>query len=175
MKKLIVILFAVIILLTGCENKEDNKEKDNLSVYEYHYYNKMAKSSNNYVAKYDEKGNFISLEITTIFDERSTCPNEFFKAEKYVDVTYPEVIATCSIVEGKQKLYYKMTNKSVENGYLKDENKDFLLGLQYVYPDVENEKKAEEYFNKGIEIMKSENIKEDAQNYIVIKNKKVHW
>ena len=68
-----------------------------------------------------------------------------------------------------------MTNKSVENGYLKDENKDFLLGLKYVYPDVENEKKAEEYFNKGIEIMKSENIKEDAQNYIVIKNKKVHW
>ena len=38
MKKLIVILFAAIILLTGCENKEDNKEKDNLSVYEYHYY-----------------------------------------------------------------------------------------------------------------------------------------
>ena len=68
-----------------------------------------------------------------------------------------------------------MTNKSVENGYLKDENKDFLLGLQYVYPDVENEKKAEEYFNKGIDTMKSENIKEDAQNYIVIKNKKVHW
>ena len=110
MKK-VFLLFMGLIILTGCNKKEE--QIDNLSVYEYHYYNEMAKSSNNYVAKYDEKGNFMSLEITTIFDERSVCPNEFFKAEKY--------------------------------------------------------------FNKGIENMKNENIKEDEQNYIIIKNKRIHW
>lgn len=171
MKK-VFLIFMGLIILTGCNKKEE--QIDNISVYEYHYYNEMAKSSNNYVAKYDEKGNFMSLEITTIFDERSVCPNEFFKAEKYIDVTYPEVEATCTIVDGKQKLYYKMTNKSVENGYLSDENKDFLLGLQYIYSDIVNEE-AEKYFNKGIENMKNENIKEDEQNYIIIKNKRIHW
>lgn len=98
MKK-VFLIFMGLIILTGCNKKEE--QIDNLSVYEYHYYNEMAKSSNNYVAKYDEKGNFMSLEITTIFDERSVCPNEFFKAEKYIDVTYPEVEATCTIVDGK--------------------------------------------------------------------------
>lgn len=172
MKK-VFLIFMGLIILTGCNKKEE--QIDNLSVYEYHYYNEMAKSSNNYVAKYDEKGNFMSLEITTIFDERSVCPNEFFKAEKYIDVTYPEVEVTCTIVDGKQKLYYKMPNKSVENGYLSDENKDFLLGLQYIYSDIVNEEEAEKYFNKGIENMKNENIKEDEQNYIIIKNKRIHW
>ena len=68
-----------------------------------------------------------------------------------------------------------MTNKSVENGYLSDENKDFLLGLKYIYSDIVNEEEAEKYFNKGIENMKNENIKEDEQNYIIIKNKCIHW
>lgn len=63
MKK-VFLIFMGLIILTGCNKKEE--QIDNLSVYEYHYYNEMAKSSNNYVAKYDEKGNFMSLEITTI-------------------------------------------------------------------------------------------------------------
>lgn len=178
LKKLGFILLGTIILLTGC-GKENNvvNEKDKLSVYELHYYDKDFKHTEDFIVKYDKNGNFKELEMFYLYDERTDskyCPENLYNTEDYVDLTYPGVSASCTISEKGQLLTAKMTDESVKNGYLKDD-KDFMLMLKYAYDELDTEEKAKSYFEKALENFKKENVLEDERNYVIIKGQKTSW
>ena len=77
MKKFSLIFLISIILLTGCnENKE--KEKNELSVYEFHYYDTGFEHTEDFIVKYDKDGNLKELEMNYLYDKRTDskyCPD----------------------------------------------------------------------------------------------------
>ena len=112
-----------------------------------------------------------------LYDKRTDskyCPENAFSIEKYVDLTYPGVTATCTVDENGQKLVYTMTDESVKSGYLKDD-KDYSLALKYMYEEIDTEEKAKEYFDKALKAFKENNVKEDNRNYLIIKGVKTSW
>lgn len=68
-----------------------------------------------------------------------------------------------------------MIDESVNDGYLSDENDDYLLPLKYFYEELSTQDKADETFKGLIDSFKEHNIKEDDRNYIIIKGNKASW
>lgn len=176
MKKFSLIFLISVILLTGCSESKE-KEKNELSVYEFHYYDTGFEHTEDFVAKYDKDGNLKELEVSYLYDKRTDskyCPENEYNTDDYVDLTYNGVSASCTVSEKGQLLKSKMTDESIKNGYLKDD-KDFRLPLKYVYDELDTEEKAKDYLNKALEDFKKENIVEDERNYIIIKGEKASW
>lgn len=179
MKKIILSSLLALFLLTGCENNILNPLDDSskYSVYEYHYYDKDFEHTEDFIVKYDRDGNLKEFQMIYLYDKRTDskyCPKNMFDKEKYVDLTYTGVTATCTVDENGQKLVYTMTDESVKSGYLKDD-KDYGLALKYMYEEIGTEEKAKEYFNKALKGFKENNVKEDNRNYLVIKGVKTSW
>ena len=176
MKKIILSSLVALFLLTGCESNllGTKDESSKYSVYEYHYYDEHTED---FIVKYDKDGNLKEFQMIYLYDKRTDskyCPENAFSIEKYVDLTYPGVTATCTVDENGQKLVYTMTDESVKSGYLKDD-KDYGLALKYVYEEIDTEEKAKEYFDKALKAFKANNVKEDNRNYLVIKGVKTSW
>ena len=134
MKKIILSSLVALFLLTGCESNllGTKDESSKYSIYEYHYYDEDFEHTEDFIVKYDKDGNLKEFQMIYLYDKRTDskyCPENAFSIEKYVDLTYPGVTATCTVDENGQKLVYTMTDESVKSGYLKDD-KDYSLALK---------------------------------------------
>lgn len=179
MKKIILSSLVALFLLTGCESNllGTKDESSKYSIYEYHYYDEDFEHTEDFIVKYDKDGNLKEFQMIYLYDKRTDskyCPENAFSIEKYVDLTYPGVTATCTVDENGQKLVYTMTDESVKSGYLKDD-KDYSLALKYMYEEIDTEEKAKEYFDKALKVFKENNVKEDNRNYLIIKGVKTSW
>ena len=129
-----------------------------------------------FIVKYDKDGKLKSLENIYVYDKRTDskyCKNAYPKDE-YIDLTYKDVYASCTVDENGQKLISSMTDKSIEDGYLVDD-KDYRLVLQYIYEDVSTEKDAINFFKKMEATFKAENSSTDERNYLIVKGKRVNF
>lgn len=176
MKKyfILIVSLLIIFMVSGCSNSKENK--DDLSIYEYHYYDKDFEHTEDFIAKYDKDGKLKSLESIYVYDKRTDskyCKNAYSKDE-YIDLTYKDVYASCTVDENGQKLISSMTDKSIEDGYLVDD-KDYRLVLQYIYEDVSTEKDAINFFKKMEATFKEENSSTDERNYLIVKGKRVNF
>ena len=173
---ILIVSLLIIFLVSGCSNSKENK--DDLSIYEYHYYDNDFNHTEDFIVKYDKSGNFKELQMIYNYDKRTNwdaCSQIKYTKENDIDLTYPGVSASCIVDEKGQTLIWSMTDESVSAGYLKDENKDYSFALKYVYDSLETEEKANEYMKKAVEEFKKQNVVEDDRNYLVIKNEKVKW
>ena len=57
MKKYFILMVSLLIIfmVSGCSNSKENK--DDLSIYEYHYYDKDFEHTEDFIVKYDKDGN----------------------------------------------------------------------------------------------------------------------
>lgn len=178
MKKFIFMIFIGCIAITGCENSSEevlNKENDYL-VYEYHYYDEDFNHTEDFIAKYDKNGNFKELKTITLYDkDKRSCNQDDYTVEKYPDLGYKGVSATCTSDSNGVSYIATMTDESIKDGYLSDEDGDYLLPLKYFYEDLSTQDKADETFKGLIDSFKENNVKEDSRNYIIVKSKKASW
>lgn len=178
MKKFILMVLIGCIAITGCENGSKggiNKENDYL-VYEYHYYDEDFNHTEDFIVKYDKNGNFKELKTITLYDkDKRSCNQDDYTVEKYPDLGYKGVSATCISDSNGVSYIATMTDESVNDGYLSDENGDYLLPLKYFYEELSTQDKADETFKGLIDSFKENNVKEDSRNYIIIKGKKASW
>ncbi|MEF2691037.1 MAG: hypothetical protein U0N10_06575 [Bacilli bacterium] len=171
---ILIVSLLIIFMVSGCSNSKENK--DDLSIYEYHYYDKDFEHTEDFIVKYDKDGKLKSLESIYVYDKRTDskyCKNAYPKDE-YIDLTYKDVYASCTVDENGQKLISSMTDKSIEDGYLVDD-KDYRLVLQYIYEDVSTEKDAINFFKKMEATFKEENSSTDERNYLIVKGKRVNF
>lgn len=178
MKKFILMVLIGCIAITGCENGSKgriNKENDYL-VYEYHYYDEDFNHTEDFIVKYDKNGNFKELKTITLYDkDKRSCNQDDYTVEKYPDLGYKGVSATCTSDSNGVSYIATMTDESVNDGYLSDENGNYLLPLKYFYEELSTQDKADETFKGLIDSFKEHNIKEDDRNYIIIKGNKASW
>lgn len=178
MKKVVFMILAGCLLVTGCENdsKEITNKESDYSVYEYHYYDEDFNHTEDFIVKYDKNGNFKELKTITLYDkDKRSCNQDSYTVEKYPDLAYKGVSATCTSDSNGVSYISTMTDESVQDGYLSDEDGDYLLPLKYFYEELSTQDKADETFNGLIDSFKENNVKEDSRNYIIIKGKKTSW
>ncbi len=179
-KKLLIILILCLTVLTACKKKDEEKEK--YRVYEWHYNDIMFDNTDEIIAKYDDEGNLMYLEVYKVYDYKdlkiddSYCERIIESNSKTEDSKHKGVKSNC-IKDGSMiKISYTMTNESIEDGYLTDANKKYVFSdLQSTYSKMKDEEQAKKTINELIDKTKNENITCDEKNYAVINGQKECW
>lgn len=175
MKKSLLLTFILLgslFVITGCgDNIENNEDDAKYSVYEMHLYDEDFKHTEELVAKYKEDGTIKYVETYVVWDDVRSCESSINSNSKSEDLKYPDVKYTCTNEDGKTIVKWSMTDKSLDNGYLKDK-KDFKSDLKYIYEDIKEEASLKKILEQQAEGLRKEN-KFDERNYFVIDGKRI--
>lgn len=177
MKKVLLFTFGLcsLFLITGCGANEN--EEENYSVYEWHSYDSTFKHTEDFIAKYDDNGNLKYLESITVWDKEKnrSCDALNKTTSTYPDLKYEGVGFKCEMLDNGTKLSYYMTDKSIEDGYLSEEDGHYNFSLEYIYPKLKDEEMAKESVQELIDMSKENNLEFNDQNYAVIDGVKTGW
>lgn len=176
MKKSLMImslLLCATFILTGCENTTEKEEKE-LTVYEMHLYDETFKHTEELVVKYDDEGNFKYAEYYMTYDYDLPCTYMIDKWNKTAeDAKYEDVEYNCETIDGKSTLRWSMTDKSLDNGYLKDD-KNYSSSLKNYYDRLKDEATAKETFKGQVTRFRDEKLFDaDERNYIIIAGERI--
>ena len=69
----------------------------------------------------------------------------------------------------------KSVKKSIEDGYLSEEDGHYNFSLEYIYPKLKDEEMAKESVQELINMSKENNLEFNDQNYAVIDGVKTGW
>ena len=167
-KGLIFISLLCAVFMVGCQTKEEN-----LKVYEMHLYDSTFKHTEELIAKYKEDGSLKYLEYYMVYDSEKACEYAINNwNENAVDAKYEEVKFNCETVDGKTTVSWSMTDKSIEDGYLIDDE-DYDSSLKSYYERIKTEEMAKETFEGQVTRFKEENLFGDERNYIIINGERI--
>lgn len=172
----LILILCSLLIVTGCNNPFS--KEDNYSSYEIHHYDTDFNHTEEIVAKYDSEGKLKKLEMYMVYDqikEQSDCDEWEQRHSDIVDLTYPEVEISCTITNKGTKIYYVMTDKSLEAGYLTNNDDYYSLDFTEMYIPFKDESSAKETIQKNIDNYKQQGIEYNDQNYVVIDGKKTGW
>lgn len=182
MKKSTFLVLGVCssLLLTGCDSPlkgEGGLLGNNYASYEVHLYDADFNHTEEIEAQYDSEGKLKRLELYMVFDQKtkqSDCDSWERSNLDAVDLNYDGVDAGCKITDKGAKVYYVMTDESLEDGYLKD-GEDYDFDFEDVYYMFKTEEKAKETIDEYIEMCKENEVEYNDDNYVVIDGKKTGW
>lgn len=179
MKKslMVIILLCTVFMVTGCENILEKDDDSKLSVYEFHYYDSSFNHTEEMVVKYNDEGELVYAEAYWIADNFNVnygCEYYEEKFKEFDDAKYEDVKFECEMSETKRTLKYIITDKSLKDGYLQNEDDSYHTYFNGYYDTINKEENFKKYLEEQIEYLRDNNLFEDERNYIIIDGEKTN-
>lgn len=97
-------------------------------------------------------------------------------ADEIDDFKYDGVNWECNVdSDYKLKKVWTMNDASIAKGYLKNEEDDYRLPFEDLYPMIETQEKAKEFIENEVNSLKENGIDCSDKYYYVIANEKKCW
>lgn len=173
---IISLLICAVFMVTGCENILGENNDSELSVYEFHTYDTDFNHTEEMVVKYNDEGKLVYAEAywtSDNFNKNYGCEYYENNFKEKNDAKYKDVKFECTMTEEQRTFKYIITDESLKDGYLQNEDETYLSYFSGSYDIIKEEKNFKEYLEEKVEYLRDNNLFADERNYIIIDGERI--